>query len=741
MRKKIFLAILFWLLFLSNLAQKLSLDDYNVRWVTPGINSQGSMPIGNGDIGANTWVEENGDLVFYISKTDAWSNIGTLLKLGKVKVSISPNPFSEKTFFQELKLQNGEIFINYGNTNIRFWVDAHHSTIQVDVQSKTPVNVKITYENWRKHRRLLKGNIGMGVWGIGEKQVSEDCDKEVYEEADSIVLNRNGKIVAFHHNINSIWKRNLQIQSLSDVINSQNDPLLNRNFGLIITGKGLKNIADTVLASNKAAKNFQINVFALTEIGSVNHWRQKIEANAKKVLAIASEKRQEAHKAWWHQFWNRSYIYITSKNVQDRKDAESVTQGYILQRYINACAGRGNSPIKFNGSIFTIDTYNRKGNYSGLDADFRLWGGCYWWQNTRLPYWSMLVSGDADLMQPLFKMYISALPLRKTATKKYYGHDGAFFPETMNFWGTYADGDYGCDRTNLVDGYVKNPYIRYYWQSGLELSLIMADYYSFTKSAAFAKDTLIPFVSEILTFYNQHWNCGKDGKILFDPAMSLETFHSAVNPLPEIIGIRVVAEKMLQLPLQWLTSGKIAEFKKLINDLPAVPLRTVNGNTLLSPAHQYSNKANSENPEMYAVFPYRAYGLGKPDLEIAKRTFAAKVHKENGGWQQNSIQAAYLGLTEDAKRMVVENFSKWDTNFRFQAFWGPNYDWTPDQCHGNVAMIALQRMLLQYESDDVTLLPAWPKEWDVRFKLKGPDKKIYAGDYKNGKLKKVHTNK
>jgi alpha-L-fucosidase 2 len=71
-----------------------------------------------------------------------------------------------------------------------------------------------------------------------------------------------------------------------------------------------------------------------------------------------------------------------------------VTQAYALQRFINACAGRGNLPIKFNGTLFTVDEV--------FDPDYRRWGGPYWLQNTRLPYWSMLASGDYDLMQPLF---------------------------------------------------------------------------------------------------------------------------------------------------------------------------------------------------------------------------------------------------------------------------------------------------------------------------------------------------
>jgi len=54
-------------------------DRYNVVWEAPGKDSSDSMPTGNGDIGLNVWVEEDGDLLFYVGKTDAWSENGRLL--------------------------------------------------------------------------------------------------------------------------------------------------------------------------------------------------------------------------------------------------------------------------------------------------------------------------------------------------------------------------------------------------------------------------------------------------------------------------------------------------------------------------------------------------------------------------------------------------------------------------------------------------------------------------------------
>lgn len=44
------------------------------------------MPLGNGDVGLNVWVDENGDLAFYISKVDAFDAGHYLPKLGRVRL-------------------------------------------------------------------------------------------------------------------------------------------------------------------------------------------------------------------------------------------------------------------------------------------------------------------------------------------------------------------------------------------------------------------------------------------------------------------------------------------------------------------------------------------------------------------------------------------------------------------------------------------------------------------------------
>ena len=71
--------------------------------------------------------------------------------------------------------------------------------------------------------------------------------------------------------------------------------------------------------------------------------------------------------------------------------------------------------------------------------------------------------------------------------------------------------------------------------------------------------------------------------------------------------------------------------------------------------------------------------------------------------------------------------------------WGPNYDWLPDQDHGSNIMLTLQNMLLFANGDKIELLPAWPKEWDVSFKLHAPRQTVVEGKVSNGRLTELRV--
>ncbi len=95
------------------------LDAYNVAWSTPSKNSSESMPVGGHDMGLNVWVED-GELLIYLARAGCYDENGALLKLGRLRVNLEPNPFAGDGFFrQERKLREGCVEIRAGRGDAR----------------------------------------------------------------------------------------------------------------------------------------------------------------------------------------------------------------------------------------------------------------------------------------------------------------------------------------------------------------------------------------------------------------------------------------------------------------------------------------------------------------------------------------------------------------------------------------------------------------------------------------------
>jgi hypothetical protein len=414
-------------------------------------------------------------------------------------------------------------------------------------------------------------------------------------------------------------------------------------------------------------------------------------------------------------------------------EAAYVSQMYALQRFITACAGRGAYPIKFNGSIFTVAPDDKN------DHDYRRWGPGYWWQNTRLPYFYMCAAGDTEMLKPLFKMYVEELlPLCKYRTQHYCGHGGAFFPECIYFWGSMFSETYGwMPFEQRTDKLQESRYHKWEWVGGLELCWFLLDYYDHTLDRAFLDQTALPFCREILTFFDQHYPTGADGKLFMYPAQAVETWWECTNAMPEVAGCLAVTERLLVLPET--PAGERAFWEKLRAKLPPLPLREVEGKQALAPATTFAQKRNIENLELYAVFPFRLIALGKPNIEWGLEALRHRWDKGAAGWRQDDLFMAYLGLADETRRSLVSRARKHDKKHRFPAFWGPNYDWTPDQDHGGVLLKGVQSLLMQTDGRKIYLLPAWPRDWDCDFRLHAPLQTTITGRIRDGKLAELNV--
>ncbi|MFZ2656992.1 MAG: hypothetical protein WAX69_18810, partial [Victivallales bacterium] len=357
----------------------------------------------------------------------------------------------------------------------------------------------------------------------------------------------------------------------------------------------------------------------------------------------------------------------------------------------------------------------------------------------RLPYWPMLASGDFDMMTPLFRMYQEMLPLAEHRTKTWFKHGGAFFGETVYFWGMYNGDNYGWKRDgNLPIDKLMNPYIRREYTASPELMAMMLDYFAYKGDEKFLRETLLPMSDSLLEFWDKHYKTDENGQMKMYPAQALETLQDAENPTPDVAGLQWVLGRLLALPEKQVGAERRELWIRLSKKVPPLPMGETDGKKyVLGAGKIHGGHGNSENPELYAVFPFRLYGIGKNDLDIGRLTFARRTTKGNSGWQQDDTQAAFLGLTETAADYVIGRAKNKHSDSRFPAFWGPNFDWIPDQDHGGNLMMALETMLIQADSGKILLLPAWPKNWNVDFKLHAPDQTVIEGVFKNGKIVKI----
>ena len=207
--------------------------------------------------------------------------------------------------------------------------------------------------------------------------------------------------------------------------------------------------------------------------------------------------------------------------------------------------------------------------------------------------------------------------------------------------------------------------------------------------------------------------------------------------MPEIAGLRAVPARMGALPKELTSPRQREAWKKLAGQVPPIPTRKIEGKDALAAAELFSDRHNCENPELYAIFPYRLFGLERPGLDVARWAFEKRLHRHNHGWQQDPVQSAMLGLADTAGGLIVRRSAAKHAGSRFDAFWGPNFDWIPDQDHGGNNMMGLQAMALQPVGRKVLLLPAWPKAWDVHFKLHAPYRTTVECVYRGGKVERL----
>jgi hypothetical protein len=749
------------------------LDRCNVVYDTPGRSDRDSMPLGNGEVGASLWVEEDGDLRFYLARTDALTEIDRSVKLGMVRLRLSPNPFLKgQPFLQVLSLRDGAVEISAGDASLRVFVDSDFPVLRVTGTFPTPRVVTATYETWRTAPRPQGGDSAVtGAPPIPDVARSFEILKtrvarcpDLLESAD-VVQTLPGGVLFYHHNDQTYVPFLAGLEGLAEHVGVIPDPVKDRTFGGWMTLSGSRTAGDGAIETAGPVTAFALKVTTHSaQTPAVAAWTQELlvihsrAADAEKAAARTAD--------WWRRYWTTSWIFAGGD-----EDAERVTRAYVLTKWMLAGTARGAFPIRYNGALFnlmpagdgkiSVFTMSRlltdppAGEPTlAVNADIRPWSHNNYYQNQRLPYLSMLPRGEADSVRRLFRFYRRFWDLDRVRARVYHDAEGQHSADNTMNCGLLQGGIYGFDRGSHPVGFAVNRHTGGIAAGpGLELLQLMLDYYDYTADREFLRDDLLPYARDVFRYVETRFRERRDGKIVVGPLNAVETYWDCIDPITVVAGMHGVLGRLLGLPPPDVPGRD--DFERILAITPPLPFEPGDERLLASARIHDPLRNNVEAPPFYAIFPFRLYGLGKPDLEMARASYehAAEVagsmkafeigqtpdHPSYSGWQQHGMAAAILGLGENAAEIMAANSLLGNPGCRFPAMWGPIYDAVPDIDHGANLLTTLQLMAFQADGDRILILPAWPDGWDVSFQFMASRGATVTCVYRQGRLEALEV--
>ena len=383
----------------------------------------------------------------------------------------------------------------------------------------------------------------------------------------------------------------------------------------------------------------------------------------------------------------------------------------------------------------------------------------------------MFASGDYDTFKPVLEWASAFLPLALARTKLLLPEvEGVFFTETTNAFGLYQGESYDLCIPNNPNTTRPVGYPQWLswsaWQRwdfsgnalGPEAGIMALDLLLHTGDMADA-ERFVPIATGALDFIASFYkNRSDDGKMLVWPAQSLESWwcdwpgwtDCTANDMPTVSAAYALVSRLLSLPpaaSYLVTPAQRASYIALSAILPPLPRNGAfwaAGGVLsnVGPPHR-------EVPELYPVHPFKLFTAGKAvldpsvDLTVGRATWFNGTQngnaQTNNGWYYGGIDAALLGLAEESWAMVVDRATNAppEDGFRYPALAPHLQDSEPSADHYANLMTATQAMLLQAGGDannTIVLLPAWPCEVDVSFKLWGALNTTVDVVYAGGKL-------
>lgn len=405
-----------------------------------------------------------------------------------------------------------------------------------------------------------------------------------------------------------------------------------------------------------------------------------------------------AHRAWWSNFWSRSFIEIPDQEIEKR--------WYAALYVMGSCSRPGKVPPGLWGNWLTTDQPNWQGDFH-LNYNFQA------------PFYVVYGANHAELSLPFYQPVMDWMPQARDFARE-RGWKGVHYPVSIGPWGLcsyHTRLDLG-QRSNAA--YSALNFI-WYWQ--------------YTQDAQWLKSTGYPYLREVAEFWEDYLKLENGRYVIYQDAIH-EGSGDNMNPILSLGLVRTLFTNVLAMSAELgRDADQRAKWRDILDLLSAYPLQERGGQTVFRYSERGTAWWNDNTLGIQHIFPAGAIGLDSDPklLEICHRT----INAMNRWTDYNGFSSWYTACARvgyDPKVMLTKLRAECDQHSfpNLLLYYGGG---GIESCGG---FLAINEMLLQSHEGVLRFFPCWPKDMDARFgSLRAVGAFLVSAEWSDGAVKNV----
>ena len=569
----------------------------------PNVLPTQAVGLGNGELGAAFWAADGFTVQLNRIDTQPYRRSPGQLVLPDLKMMTA-----DRAFRGRLRLYDGVLEASGGGVALKAWVDRDADRVIVELDGlpvASPQRIRLQLWAPRKPNAVANNDMAFLAESWRDDALPGASGRSFGSLAGIRVLGRQARAVV-------IDARTVEVTALPDA-------------------------------------SGHLRVIAGAPAFDGSHAAREVIQQALNVPADRAHTEQ-----WWHAYWSRALGIQANSDDGVARYAETLRTLYLYA----AAAHAGSAMPGAQAGI--ADLFSSS-------ADDHFWDpAAYWFWNTRMQVAANLAAGLPELNTSVFALYRNNLAAIKQWTQRHMGgRPGICVPETMRFNGNGVEYESDAFRpfaivTHSCDlGWTPTSNARTL-STGAEVGLWVWRTYLQTGDRDFLRSNY-PLMAEAARFLLAYQHRGDDGLLHTSPSNAHETQMDVTDPATDLSAIHALYPATAAAAQALGTDAPlIGQLQQALAKTPSLPIMSApsgsepGAQVLAASADANAPYQNGENIGLEAVWPYALIGVDSPLFRTAQTTFQWRPFKYAATWSYDPVQAAHLGLGDEAAKAIFE---------------------------------------------------------------------------------------